>query len=174
MSKAASGVPADKLALYEKLVATNADVERKGAGESVEDAGIGGLVVGGLDEAVGQEAGNSLVEGDGVGTLGAGGVGEVGDGGVAAEVAGVAVEDVEADVAFGEAEVLVAGSVGGRRSVHDGAVEFAALFRLELVVEGGFEFEFFGRMCFGVHCQLLFLGPLGAALLGATRRNFCN
>jgi TfoX/Sxy family transcriptional regulator of competence genes len=31
MSKAAAGAPADKLALYEKLVATNPKVERKGA-----------------------------------------------------------------------------------------------------------------------------------------------
>jgi TfoX/Sxy family transcriptional regulator of competence genes len=31
MGKAASSVPADKLELYEKLVATNPDVERKGA-----------------------------------------------------------------------------------------------------------------------------------------------
>ena len=29
--KAASGIPADKLALYEELIATNPDVERKGA-----------------------------------------------------------------------------------------------------------------------------------------------
>ncbi|MBC8875049.1 MAG: hypothetical protein H8E44_36970 [Planctomycetes bacterium] len=31
MSKAASGVPEEKLALYEKLVATNPGIERKGA-----------------------------------------------------------------------------------------------------------------------------------------------
>ncbi|MBI3464472.1 MAG: hypothetical protein HY000_15670 [Planctomycetes bacterium] len=31
MSKAAAGIPADKLELYEKLVATNPSVERKGA-----------------------------------------------------------------------------------------------------------------------------------------------
>jgi len=31
MSQAQSGVPEDKLALYEKLVATNPDVQRKGA-----------------------------------------------------------------------------------------------------------------------------------------------
>ncbi len=39
MSKASAGAPADKLALYEKLVATNPSVERKGATMPYTSAG---------------------------------------------------------------------------------------------------------------------------------------
>jgi hypothetical protein len=33
MAKAATAIPADRLAAYERLVATHPDVERKGAGK---------------------------------------------------------------------------------------------------------------------------------------------
>ncbi len=76
-------------------------------------------------------------------SLGALGVGEIGDRCLAAEVAGVAVEGVEADLLVGEAEVFVAGAIGGLSAVYDGSVELVALVGGEFFVEGGFGFEFF-------------------------------